>query len=243
MVSSWQNLEIFCDFDGTITTFDTVDFLLESLADPKWKAVEERWVNGEIGSKECMAQQIRLIAGGKRAIEQKLSEVSVDPSFREFAFWLNSLGIPLYVVSDGLDFVINTILRREGIKVDCVYANHLVERTDGGLELAFPNASGNCSSGVCKCKLLNNDGFDSVNVVIGDGRSDFCWSTTADILFAKSKLLDYCRQEFVACHEFKTFDDIRMCLEKLGVPALSGNLVLPPVSGQVIGSGNLTAFP
>ncbi len=65
-------VEVFCDFDGTITNRDTVDHLLESLADntasPTLEEIEARWVAGEIGSRDCMAQQVALLRGGWTAV-------------------------------------------------------------------------------------------------------------------------------------------------------------------------------
>jgi len=43
------------DFDGTVAPTDTVDALLERFADPEWRRLEERWVRGEISSRQCMA--------------------------------------------------------------------------------------------------------------------------------------------------------------------------------------------
>jgi len=37
-----MTMEIICDFDGTVARPDTVDELLEALADPAWRAIEER---------------------------------------------------------------------------------------------------------------------------------------------------------------------------------------------------------
>ena len=54
-------LIIFCDFDGTVTTSDVTDVLLEELADPEWKIIEAQWVNGEIDDCECMSEQFALI--------------------------------------------------------------------------------------------------------------------------------------------------------------------------------------
>src|SRR5271155_2356634 len=107
---------IFCDFDGTITTGDTVDILLESLADPAWKDIEAQWEEGEIGSRECMARQIPLIRGGWNAVLEVLNTVQVDKTFSTFVSWCRQQKIPVFVVSDGLDKVIEYLLAREGMR-------------------------------------------------------------------------------------------------------------------------------
>ena len=45
-------------------------------------------------------------------------------------------------------------------------------------------------------------------VFVGDGRSDFCASGRADILFAKASLADYAAQRGLAFHPFEDFHDV-----------------------------------
>lgn len=223
-----SNIQVFSDFDGTITVRDTVDVLLSKLADPEWETIEEQWVRGEIGSRECMARQIPLIRGGWKAVREILDTVEIDPYFADFAAWCRDSRIPLVVVSDGLDRVIGYVLDKHRVRVDRIYANQLIE-TAGQLSLrshAGPRVAG-CGSGVCKCKIVN-DSSPTTRVVIGDGRSDFCWSRHADLLFAKSKLAEFCRKEKVAANEFNNFAFIKAAIESLSRGS-SGSLVFNTV--------------
>ena len=43
---------LFIDFDGTISKRDVIDQILEEFADDRWLEVEERWVKGEISSRQ-----------------------------------------------------------------------------------------------------------------------------------------------------------------------------------------------
>lgn len=210
-------VDVYCDFDGTITVGDTIDILLERLADPSWEEIEARWVRGEIGSRECMALQVPLLRGGWQAVLKELDSVKVDPSFARFARWCRQNGVPLRIVSDGMDKVIHYILKREGIQVDGVFANHLVEDADGTLRLVFPHAPQrvNCGAGVCKCQILEAGRNRSMKAVIGDGRSDFCWSEEADLLFAKSKLLEHCKSIGKPCVAYTDFDVISRVLTEV----------------------------
>jgi 2-hydroxy-3-keto-5-methylthiopentenyl-1-phosphate phosphatase len=52
-----------------------------------------------------------------------------------------------------------------------------------------------------------------IKAVIGDGRSDFCWSQEADLLFAKNKLLKHCRETNLACVPYEDFTAIKRVLE------------------------------
>lgn len=209
-------IDVYCDFDGTITRGDTIDVLLERLADPAWQKIEERWVRGEIGSRECMALQVPLIRGGWEGVVSVLDHVKIDPTFPKFANWCRQNGVSLKIVSDGIDRVIHHILKRENIHVDNVWANHLVEAEDKSLQLTFPYAPqvAGCGSGLCKCRILENGPSRPLKVVIGDGRSDFCWSAEADLVFAKSKLLSHCKQNNIAYVAYEDFHSVRNVLQE-----------------------------
>lgn len=210
-------LQVLSDFDGTITVTDTVDVLLNKLADPAWEDIEAEWEQGKIGSRECMSRQIPLIRGGWAAIQNELDQMEIAAGFNEFVNWCRQKNIPISVVSDGLDRVIAYLLKRHGVQVDRIYANHLIESADGSLSLQFSNGPRlmQCQSGVCKCQIANNVSSLTTKVVIGDGRSDFCWAKEADILFAKSKLIEFCREEKLAYNPFSNFVDIQCSLDSL----------------------------
>jgi 2,3-diketo-5-methylthio-1-phosphopentane phosphatase len=212
-----QQVQIFCDFDGTITRGDTTDTLLETLAHPSWKEIEARWEKGEIGSRECMALQVPLIQGGWPAMLSVLEKVEIDNSFATFVNWCKLRGIKISIVSDGIDRVIKHLLQRERVSVEHIWANRLVESAQGDLSLQFPKAGHRvvCSSGLCKCQVLDAAGASVLKVVIGDGRSDFCWARNADLLFAKDKLLKHCKSNNIAHLPFDNFVQIRVLLEEL----------------------------
>ncbi len=230
---------IYCDFDGTVTQRDVVDMLLERLADPAWRALEAEWEEGRIGSHECMARQVPLLRGGWPAITHVLRDVQLDPTFKPFAAWCATRDIPLYIVSDGMDRVIEFLLARAGITVNALYANRLVVAADGALSLAFPfpSRAPDCRSGVCKCeRLAASAGVP--RVVIGDGRSDFCVAHHADRLFAKSPsaLLRYCQAQELPCAAFTDFHDIQRALEHvLKHPTRSRRLLVGASEGTLEG--------
>lgn len=211
-------IEVLCDFDGTIATVDTVDLLLERLADPAWRVLEEQWVQGEIGSRECMAGQIPLVRGGWRAIEALLAEVKLEPTFPAFAAWCREARVPLRVTSEGLDRVIHHLLARDGITVTEISACHLEERR-GRLSLSFPKtlADTHCGAALCKCSLFPTATPRPLRVLIGDGRSDFCCAARADVVFACSKLSLHCRQNDIPFVPFESFEGVRSAIaERLG---------------------------
>jgi 2,3-diketo-5-methylthio-1-phosphopentane phosphatase len=206
--------DIYCDFDGAITKIDTFDYLLTKLAEPTWETIESCWEAGEIGARECMLSQTKLIKGGWAAVTEILDTVEIDPTFPQFVRWCKTTGRNLYVVSDGLDRVIEYILAKEQLTVGGIWANRLIEASSGQFFLDAPYAASDCPQGVCKCRILERSSPKVMKVVIGDGRSDFCWAGEADLLFAKSKLLQHCIENKIAHVPFENFASISAVIEE-----------------------------
>jgi len=184
---------ILCDFDGTVTMNDVTDLLLESFAEPGWQDIEAQWQAGLIGSAACMERQVALLRCRREALDALLDTIRIDPGFAGFAAYCRREGIPLAIVSDGLDYAIHRILARAGIAGLPVIANQLVFLDDDRYAMSSPHSEAGCRSlaGTCKCRTASATGDRTV--LIGDGRSDFCAAETTDFVFAKNALLTYCR--------------------------------------------------
>lgn len=211
-------MRIFCDFDGTIAKVDTTDLVLTRLADPAWETLEERWTRGEITAAECMRGQVALIGADDAALDAVLDTVELADGFSDFVAWCRANVVPLTVVSDGVDRFIARILSRHGLSHLSVVANHMVGNDLVGRRLEQPWSRTGCAagSGVCKCQVATretaDDDADDLMVFIGDGRSDFCVSGRADLLFARDKLADYARARAMPHHEFSDFHTITTTL-------------------------------
>src|ERR1700678_3886670 len=96
---SGKQISVFCDFDGTISVGDVVDILLEELADPQWRVIEQRWENGEIDDCQCMSQQIALIRADWSDITKVLDTIQIDTHFKSFVEQCNQANIPVYIGS------------------------------------------------------------------------------------------------------------------------------------------------
>lgn len=203
--------QIFVDFDGTISRHDTTDAILEHFAEPEWEAVEAAWMRGEIGSRECMVRQVDLLRATPERLHQFLATIEIDPGFVDFMAICRARGLPVTVLSDGMDLVARTVLRRIGIDVP-VISNHLASLGGDRWRLNFPNARTDCRSaaGNCKCSRLDKAApvAAAATVLVGDGRSDFCGAGTADFVFAKGRLAEHCRERGIAHGAFAGFADL-----------------------------------
>ncbi|KGI77747.1 MtnX-like HAD-IB family phosphatase [Oleiagrimonas soli] len=211
---------ILCDFDGTIALDDVTDALLSRFALPEWEAIEARWRDGAIGSRECMTAQVALIDASLDEVDAVLDALPIDPAFPGFVAEARRQGMPVQIVSDGLDYAIRRILARHGLSDLPIRANRLLHDGTRGWQLASPHADAACgeASGTCKCAIAR--GHDRV-LMIGDGLSDFCVSGVADFVFAKKKLITHCRRAGIPHRPIVDFSDACALLDTL--PELVGD--------------------
>lgn len=206
---------ILCDFDGTISLKDVTDILLTHFAKEGYEELEEQWLTGVIGSQECMSKQIALLDTDLSALDKVLAQVEIDPHFKTFTKIALEEGIKVHVVSDGLDYAIQSILKRNGLGDIPIFANKLLHDNERSWRLDFPYANKNCikASGNCKCNHLSKQRQHHNYVVyVGDGSSDFCVSNKVDIVLAKDKLIDYCTQHNINHVNIKNFADASLAL-------------------------------
>lgn len=203
---------IVSDFDGTITKKDTLSKFLEDYADPRWLDIENDWRDGLFGSQECLVRQFALVKKlSPKLVEDFLTGIEIDEHFIPFSQKAKSKGIPIIVLSDGLDYFINKIFERYGLDYINVITNHAYFNEYGKFIIEFPNDSDKClkNAGTCKCKVVTNLKKLYKNVYyIGDGASDFCVASKADKLFAKSGLIEHCKCHNIPFTEFKTYKNI-----------------------------------
>jgi len=206
---------VFCDFDGTITELDVTDCILTQFADPAWMKVEQQWVRGEIGSRQCLERQMGLVRASAKDLIALIDSVHLDPHFTEFHLFLRRPAIPFYVLSDGFDYVIRRVLRRAGLTGPLGNGSRLFASSlridDGRLLTSFPHPPVACEHGCATCKprvMRRLSAGYSPSIFIGDGLSDRFAVEEADLVFAKKRLLEYCRDKGIACIPFETFADI-----------------------------------
>ena len=213
---------IFSDFDGTITRVDVTDAILEEFADPAWQRIEEEWVAGRIGSRECLRRQMALVRASSEELDALIARIPLDPHFAHFHQSIREAGIPFYVLSDGFDYVIRRVLRRCGADGELLNGCHLFSsflRVEGQKTVIdFPHWPLPCEHGCATCKpevMRRLSGGHRPVIFIGDGLSDRFAVEQAEIVFARDKLLGYCREQNIPCHPFSSFEDIERAVELL----------------------------
>lgn len=206
----------FVDFDGTITTRDSCDLLLQRFGAPGADAINELWESKQISTCECAQLTLGEMSLTSVEIGQLVDEVKIDPYFRDFLELCSRYAFPVLVLSDGYDQIINGVFERE--QIDLPYWSNSL-RLEPRCTANFPYYNQHCGQcGTCKSNLIKvmaRDGFKKV--YIGDGKSDFCPVSLCEVVFAKGRLKEYCSAEHIGFFEYLNFKDVVSWLKKVGV--------------------------
>lgn len=207
-------LRIFLDFDGTLVEPNVAVVLVERFAQDGARVaheVDEQLHRGEITLRQAWERQAALLAWSDipAMTEFVRREVPLRKGAREFVELVTSRGIPLLVLSGGLDFYIRAILDREGF--DLPYFSDTAETgPDNRLRVQHPFGHPDCRRcGICKAQVILRQLPDAFRTVfIGDGSTDRFAAEVADVVFARRRLLTYCRERGIPCLPFEDFHPV-----------------------------------
>lgn len=196
------------DFDGTITKKDVGLSIVKKFAAEGWMELGQLWLNKKINTAQCGQKQWNLISKTDEEIKEYAKGFEINPGFKEFIRMINDNDYKIVIASDGYDIYINEILHKNGYNNIEICCNNAVY--NNGWKLSFLNKDKECElCGNCKRKVVKNLKKNGYEVVyIGDGYSDRCACTYADVIFAKSFLKTYCEEQSIVFNSFDTFFDI-----------------------------------
>ena len=201
---------VFLDFDGTITVADTGVHLLQRLGADGWRAIDELYAAGAIGSRECLEREWALLPKDEAVLRTAVAEVELDPGLEPLLECLRAGGAEVVVVSDGFGFYAQEVCARMSLPL----VTNVVDWARGRLE--FPNLDRCCacsSCGTCKqapIKEARRRGRTAV--FVGDGVSDRKAALLADVLFAKGPLAEWCELAGVEHRPFDSLAEVHAAL-------------------------------
>jgi len=204
---------IACDFDGTVSPKDMGYRVLKHFAtDDGWELISKSYETGRIGSQEAYRTAAPLYRVTKEEMIRYVeSQGTIDHFFPDFyRFCTVEKNYDIVIISDGLDFYIETMLKKYALHDIRYYANKLCFSEDGTLSIEFPYKDMECNRcGNCKRSLLRSfrRNYDEI-IYIGDGYSDICPAQDADLVFAKDVLYTNLVKKGKQCLRYKDFNDI-----------------------------------
>ncbi|UTH14143.1 MtnX-like HAD-IB family phosphatase [Macrococcus equipercicus] len=211
---------ICCDFDGTVTTKDTIVSIMKRFVPDESAPIIRQILADDISVQEGVTRLFALIPTALKEdiIDYAVNEIPVRQGFQELLDFARAEDIPFYIVSGGMHFFIDPILSRfRGVTE--VFANDVDMSGDYmAVNWSHPcdEACDSQACGTCKPSILRAVNHEASDViVIGDSLTDRLAAHEAALLFTTDKLTDYAEAHDLAFYPFETFDDITIQLKEV----------------------------
>jgi len=205
-----------CDFDGTITEEDMGFLLLDSFASEGWRRLLTEYREGRMSVGYFNTKAFATVKADKQTLLKFVrSKVKIRAGFHELLAYCHRKSFRFVIVSNGLVFYIEAILRHIGIDdIDILAAQ--TNFTPKGIEAKYIGPEGNQIQDGFKETYIRSFLSKGYRVVyIGNGISDTSPAKQAHHIFATGGLLAYCKQTNLNCTPFADLKDIVRGLELL----------------------------
>ncbi|KAF5378868.1 hypothetical protein D9615_006925 [Tricholomella constricta] len=224
---------VLSDWDGTITTRDSNDYLTDNLGYGKDKRREGNLeiLAGRATFRDAFGEMLESVSAAGHTFQECKEilrrDIKLDPGFKEFYAWCKAKDIPVIIVSSGMAPLIRAVLSNlvgeEAANEINIIANDVTVHPDGKWEIQFRHPSRTANS------LADDEhsgfGHDKSQAILpyrdltnpptlfffGDGVSDISAAKHADLLFVKVKgdgendLASYCNKEGIKHVLFEDF--------------------------------------
>jgi 2-hydroxy-3-keto-5-methylthiopentenyl-1-phosphate phosphatase len=205
-----------CDFDGTITEEDQAFLLLDAFASGNWRQLLAEYREGKISVGDFNTRAFAMVKEDRQTLVNFVKQTAkIRPGFHELVAYCRREGIQFTIVSNGLDFYINTILTDIGLDNIEVFSAQ-AQFASTGITVKYIGPDGVHLDSDFKetyTRLFLTKGYRVVYV--GNGLSDIYPAKHAHWIFARDELLDLCKQTKLNCLPFVDFNDVLRNLKRL----------------------------
>ena len=205
-----------CDFDGTITEEDVSFLLLDAFTDGSWWQLLTKYREKKVSVNYFNTKAFGMIKADRQTlVEFAKSGVRIRPGFQQLVAYCRKRGFRFVIVSNGLEFYIDAILRDIGIhNVEVLAAK--TRFSSEGLEAAYIGPDGSQLEDGFKDAYIRSFLEKDYRVIyVGDGLSDIPPAGCAQHVFARGELLAYCNGANLNCTPFIDLNDVVRGLELL----------------------------
>lgn len=215
-----KRIVIVSDFDGTISKVDFFCYVVDNLLTKSDLQPWQDFLDKKITHIESLAGIFGRIRLPRQEFDAFIRKLPLEEHFLETVNFCRQNDISFNILSAGADYYIKLILEDLNIS-DFVglYTNKSSYNRDKGIIIPPPNPDGPFYShkygidkvAVIECLKKDHD----LCIFAGDGSFDFKAAQLADIVFARQKLLDLCREHNINALELNSFEDILKYLKDL----------------------------
>jgi 2-hydroxy-3-keto-5-methylthiopentenyl-1-phosphate phosphatase len=202
---------VFCDFDGTITAVETFAGMLKEFAPDLSAQIMPQMYARTLTLREGVRQLLESIPSQKYADILAYAQTKpIRPGLPELLAFLQERTIPFIIISGGIQGMIETVLKREGL-LDQVTAIYGVNLNTQGEYLQVHSDWEDGAELVAKSLIMEQ--YSGVETIaIGDSVTDITMAKKANLVFARDRLIDYLRSENQPYIPWDNFFDIRQYL-------------------------------
>jgi len=205
-----------CDFDGTVTEEDVSFMMLDAFAGGDWKQLFQEYEEGKISVGHFNTVAFAMVKADRQSLlEIVKSKVKVRPGFHQLVDYCRHRGFRLVIVSNGLDFYIENILRDIGEGDIEIFAAQTRFHPDG-LNVQYVGPDGSHLDDNFKEAHVNSFLKEGYRIIyVGNGNSDIAPARQCHHIFATGNLLALCQQTNLDCTPFTDFTEVVRVLELL----------------------------
>jgi 2-hydroxy-3-keto-5-methylthiopentenyl-1-phosphate phosphatase len=211
---------IFCDFDGTITVSDNILAIMEHFNPPGWRDLVQQLIDKKISIREAVGTMFTLLPTSQKEeiIRYAIENAKIRDGFEQFVAYCKEHDITLLVTSGGIDFFIYPLLAPFDIPVDHIYSN--ASSFEGSsIQILWPNpCDEHCHNdcGMCKTTIIRSYSPEAYHrILIGDSVTDFAGAQLVETIFARSHLIELCKELQLPYYPFDNFHEIMNQLEAM----------------------------
>ncbi len=214
--SETRKLLVVCDFDDTAAACNAAQLLLAKFAGPDADAVQQAYRDGVLPFRDYQEKMFNTVAAPvEELMAYARDNVRLRPGLKDAIAATRERGGEFLIASAGIDFYIEPVLEANGLGDVHILSVTGATATAGGATMTFrydyPAGQEHCRDwAVCKCGPIEKArARDEYVIFIGDGlRSDACAAEQADTVFARSRLLEHCKENGIEAIEFDDFHSI-----------------------------------
>ncbi|TYR79805.1 2-hydroxy-3-keto-5-methylthiopentenyl-1-phosphate phosphatase [Priestia megaterium] len=214
-----SQVKIFCDFDGTITNSDNIISIMKKFAPPQWEKIKDDVLTERVSIQEGVGRMFSLLSTDlkEEIVSYILQTSKIRDGFDEFITYAKERGIPLYIVSGGIDFFVKPLLDGR-IDEQFLYCNES-DFSGASITITWPHSCDDQCRNACGCckpsiirQLATHQDF---KIVIGDSITDLQAAKMADVIIARDFLIEKCEELELPYRPFATFHDVIEHIEQI----------------------------
>ncbi|MGI6129555.1 MAG: MtnX-like HAD-IB family phosphatase [bacterium] len=198
------------DFDGTASIRDVGDAIVKNFVGPNcWADVDASISHRQITAKEAYELVITKMQVSDHELANFVLGFKLDPDFKAAASLFADRGLPVLILSDGYDYYIDRILKRDGLEWVPRIANELtIENLTAKPSFPHHGLLDCYHCGCCKTYHLRKLKAKGYKIAyFGDGHTDRCAAKSADVVFAKDYLARYLTKKGIPFIPFNRYSD------------------------------------